>query len=62
MWEEVRGERTAKATGRGPWGAGQGRSETTGDTGLAQPQPDPAGHRAGRAMSLQQVKEGKCSA
>lgn len=46
MREEGRGE------------AALGRREAAGDTGLVQPQPDPAGHRAGRAMSLQQVGGG----
>lgn len=31
MREEGRGEGRAKASGRGPWGGGEGRSEATGD-------------------------------
>lgn len=58
--------------GGGKRGGGPGEEARAGDTGLAQPQPGPAGHRAGRPMSLQQVgggrkgggqvKDGKCSA
>ena len=61
MWEEGSGEGTAKATGRGPLGGGQGRSEATAGPRRAQSwesnEPAAGGRWAGQGRKMLSLEQ-----